>query len=253
MAIGTAPSKTALGLIVAPSKEANSALPESRILIVSDEPTTGRLWALCVSELHCTPYVADSVEATLKIIEENPPDVIVIDVSASGMDGASASQSIRFHTVIPLLLLTASHNESDALEAYRFGVDEYITKPISPVLFIAKLKVWLGRSRTVKTSSLHSISAGGLNLNPRTHRITSAHGKGIHLSNLEFRLLFLLMNRPGEEISIDEILTQVWGPFQVGGSALVKNVIYRLRKKVEKDPVHPAHIKSIDGGYCFSV
>ena len=92
---------------------------ESSILIVCDEPTTSRIWALCVTELHCRPLVANSIEQAVNIVEESSPDLIVIDVTSRSVNGIQMCHDLRKYANVPLLLLTPINNESHSLEAYQ--------------------------------------------------------------------------------------------------------------------------------------
>jgi len=224
---------------------------EYRILIACDEPTTSRIWALCVTELNCQPLVANSVEQAVNVIEESSPDLIVIDVTARDVNGIRMCNALREHATVPMLLLTPINNESHTLEAYQAGVDDCIIKPISPALFLAKVKVWLRRSWTVQVESLDKLTIGNYTLEPAKHHLLGSDGKKMHLSNLEFRVLYLLMNHPNQPFSNEEIIERVWGFYGAGNSALVKNVIYRLRKKIEPNPNVSRFIRTETGGYLF--
>jgi len=224
---------------------------ESSILIVCDEPTTSRIWGLCVTELHCRPLVANSIEQAVNIIEESSPDLIVIDTTSRGVSGVQMCSALREHANMPLLLLTPINNETHTLEAYQAGVDDCIIKPISPALFLAKVRVWLHRSWTVQVESLDKLTIGAYTLEPAKHHLLGCDGKKIHLSNLEFRVLYLFMTHPNQPFANEEIIERVWGFYGEGNSALVKNVIYRLRKKIEPNQERTQFIRTETGGYLF--
>ncbi len=224
---------------------------ESSILVLCDEPTTSRVWALCVTELHCRPLAANSLNHALEIVEESGPDLIVVDVNSRDVSGIQICREIRQHITAPLLLLTPINNESHSLEAYQAGADDCLIKPISPALFLAKLKVWLHRSWTVRAESLDKLTIGEYTLDPSNHRLLSSDGKKIRLSNLEFRVLYLLMDHPNQPFTNEEIVARVWGFDGAENSVLVKNVIYRLRKKLEPNPNEARYIRTETGGYLF--
>jgi DNA-binding response OmpR family regulator len=224
---------------------------QSSIMIVGDEPTTSRIWALCVSELQCRPLPVNSVAQAVNAIEESSPDLIVVDVTSRAVSAVEICAALREHATVPLLLLTAINNESHTLEAYQAGADECIIKPLSPALFLAKLRVWLRRSWTVQVESLDNFSLGDVTLEPSKHQLTSRNGRRTHLSNLEFRVLYLLTSHPNQCFSSDEIIERAWGFYGEGNSALVKNVIYRLRKKIEPNPNQAKYIRTETAGYVF--
>jgi two-component system response regulator MtrA len=226
-------------------------MSESVILIVCDEPTTSRIWGMLVTDLHCHPIVVTTVQQALTAIEESPPDLLVVDVTSRNVNGVQICSSLREHAAAPILFLTPINNESHMLEAYQAGADECVIKPISPALFIAKIKVWLHRTWTVQVESLDKLSIGDLTLDPAKHQLTHKTDGRIRLSNLEFRMLYLLMDHPNQLFTHDEIIERVWGSYGQGNSALVKNVIYRLRKKIEANPNQAKYIRTETGGYTF--
>ena len=224
---------------------------ESSILIISDEPTTSRIWALLLTDLHCKPIVAFSIGEAITKLEETAADLIVIDVTSRDVSGVHICKTLREHASVPILLLTPINNESHTLEAYQAGADECIIKPISPALFLAKIKVWLHRAWTVQVESLDKLIIANFTLDPAKHQLYNNDGKRIHLSNLEFRVLYLLMDHPNQPFSYEEIIERVWGIYGEGNSTLVKNVIYRLRKKIEPNPNEARYIRTETGGYLF--
>jgi two-component system response regulator VicR len=158
---------------------------------------------------------------------------------------------MREHVSVPILFLTPINNETHMLEAYQAGADECVIKPISPALFLAKVKVWLHRTWTVQVESLDKLMVGDLTLDPAKHHLFNADGRKIRLSNLEFRVLYLLVDHPNQLFTNEEIIERVWGFYGDGSSALVKNVIYRLRKKIEANPNQAKYIRTETGGYTF--
>jgi DNA-binding response OmpR family regulator len=226
-------------------------MTESIILIICDEPMTSRVWGMLVTDLHCHPIMANTTQQAVNMIEDTPPDVVVIDVTARNVNGVQICQSMREMMAAPIIFLTPINNETHMLEAYQAGADECIIKPISPALFIAKIKVWLHRTWTVQVESLDKLLIGDFTLDPAKHQLFGKDGKKIRLSNLEFRVLYLLMDHPNQLFSSDEIIERVWGTYGQGNSALVKNVIYRLRKKLETNPTRAQYIRTETGGYTF--
>jgi DNA-binding response OmpR family regulator len=224
---------------------------ESNIMIVCDEASTSRIWALLLAELQCTPVIVNSIAQAVASLEETAPDLIVVDVKSREISGVEICKALREHVTTPILLLTPINNESHTLETYQAGADECVIKPISPELFLAKIKVWLRRGWTVPVESLDKLMIGKLTLEPTKHQLIRRDGKRVRLSNLEFRVLYLLMKNPNQAFSSDEIIKRVWGFDADGNSALVKNVIYRLRKKIEPNMNEPRYICTEEDGYIF--
>src|SRR5258708_30970031 len=178
---------------------------------------------------------------------EEIPDLIVIDVNAPHAQRIELCKRFRSLSASPILLFLPTNNESEILEAYQAGVDECVLKPISPAVFLAKIVAWVRRSWTVPMSP---VRAGKLKLDPARRSAIEPNGEEIKLTNLEFRLFHLLMSRPRYFFKNEEIMQMVWGvPSDLG---VLKNVIYRLRKKLDLDSGRaPYLIQTWPGGYSF--
>ena len=131
------------------------------------------------------------------------------------------------------------------------GVDECIPKPIHPQVFEAKIKAWLRRSSNVPVDVLSSLKVDDLQLNPADRTVILENREPIHLTTLELRLLYYLMGRPGRTLTADELCQHVWSQYQ-GDAVALKNLVYRLRRKIEVDPTHPNLLYTVPGvGYRF--
>jgi DNA-binding response OmpR family regulator len=126
-----------------------------------------------------------------------------------------------------------------------------VVKPISPMIFQAKVLAWARRSWTVPVAGLDALKAGGHHLDPVKRCLLDPAGTEIKLTNLEFNLLHLLMGRLGQVCTTEELIHSIWGTFENGDHILVRNVVYRLRKKIEIDPAHPLHLLTWPKGYSF--
>ncbi len=133
----------------------------------------------------------------------------------------------------PILLFLPAHHETEILEAYAAGADDCVIKPISPAIFLAKVMAWAQRSWLLPMDSIRAVQTTSWNLDPRTRSLVHANGIRVGLTNLEFRLLNLLMSKPGQVFSNEELIRVVWGNYGHGDEVLLKNVVYRLRKKLE--------------------
>lgn len=173
--------------------------------------------------------------------------MIVIDVNAPHAQRIELCRKFRSLSSSPILLFLPTNNETEILEAYQAGVDECVVKPISPAIFMAKIMAWAQRSWAVPMSP---VRAGKLKLDPARRSALEPNGEEIKLTNLEFRVLHLLMSRPGYVFKNDEIMQNVWGA--EGDAAVLKNVVYRLRKKLDLDiEKSPYLIQTWPGGYSF--
>jgi DNA-binding response OmpR family regulator len=138
------------------------------------------------------------------------------------------------------------------LEAYEAGIDEYILKPIEPSLLHAKVKAWLRRTWSIPVGMLDALKVGDIRFLPGERTLILDGKPPIRMTNLELRLMFYLMSHAGRTITAEELCQRVWGTDREVNKATLKNVIYRLRLKLEPDPTNPHYIRTVGGGYQFT-
>jgi DNA-binding response OmpR family regulator len=225
---------------------------QAKVLVVSDDHDSARVWRYVLQEKNIETDLSSSPEEALRVWLEMIPDLIVIDMHSRDFDGIDLVRQVREHGVVPILLLTPINNETHILEAYQAGVDECVVKPISPALFLVKVKAWLRRSWSMPAEGLDTLQVGGLRLDPTCREVITESKQVIKLTNLEFRLLHLLMTHPGWVLTTEDIVQKVWGYHGNGDSNLLKNVVYRLRRKIDPDQGNPRYIHTELGlGYKF--
>lgn len=224
-----------------------------KVLVVSNSMTTGPLWAFSLQEQNFDVVMEQNPTKMLRRWAEEVPNLIVVDINTSEPTLLSMIKSLREESVVPVLFLTQNKPEEYILQAYEAGVDECVVKPISPSLFHAKIKAWLRRSSSVPMYALDPLKVGRVNLLPAERAIVIDNGNPVHLTNLELRLLYILMGRPGRTVSTEELIQRVWGYGQEADNTVLKNTIYRLRKKTEIDPANPLIIQTVSSiGYKFN-
>ena len=221
-----------------------------KVLIVSNQQTTGPLWVFSLQQQQLNVALEAFPANTLARWEKEIPDLIILDVNLPEDATLDLIRDLRAETLIPILLLTPARSEEYVLEAYKAGVDDCMLKPVSPSLFQAKIKVWLRRSGSISIDVLNPLSVGTLQLFPSERIVLLKNGGAVHLTNLELRLLYYLMNRPGQIVTIEELNQRVWGYTAEADNTMLKNVVYRLRRKIESDPANPLIIQTVVGtGY----
>lgn len=224
----------------------------AKILLISDDPTTARTWAFLFTQKGLSTELAGSAEEALSAWERDAFDLILIDVHTPALDCIGLCQQLRAVAANPILVLPRQNSESHLLRAYEAGADECIVKPISPQLLLAKVLAWQRRAWTVPTEALDRLQAAGAQLDPARRELVIGSGAAIRLTNLEFRLLHLLMSNSGRPLDSKLIVERVWGFDGSGEGALLKNLVYRLRRKIEADPSHPHYLQMVSGeGYVF--
>jgi two-component system response regulator ResD len=192
---------------------------------------------------------SNGIEA-LKIFNENSVDLVILDIMMPYMDGWDVCKSIRKTSQVPIILLTAKSEEEDKLLGYELGADDYITKPFSPKVLIAKVKALLKRTEYQTEPSNTILNFQGLSIDELSHEV-KVDGNSIILSPKEYDLLLYLIKNKGIALSRDKILDSVWGMDYYGDSRTVDTNIKRLREKLgEKAEM----ITTIRGsGYKFEV
>jgi len=220
-----------------------------KILIVSNLQTASPLWAFNITQQHwditLEPHPAKAILRWAELL----PDLVVFDIDSESVS-IDLITKLREEAVLPILLLTSNRSDNFILEAYEAGVDEYVLKPIHPLLFEAKIKAWLRRSSNIPVDVLAALRIDDLQLIPSDRAVVLDSRDPIHLTNLELRLLYYLMGRPGRTLTTEELCQRVWSHHSLGDPATLKNLVYRLRRKIEADPAHPHYLHTVAGvGY----
>lgn len=228
--------------------------PNATVFLVSDDLPSARIWAYSLKQSGMDVCTAGFSEKTLQVWMDEFPDLIVLDDHLARIDVLAFCRQMRADAAIPMLLLTSRSEEIYILEVYQTGIDDCIPNPVSPRIFLAKVKAWLRRAQVVPNATLGEIQVGDFHLNPDRRQVTTPCGPLINLTNLETRLLYLLMNHPGWILESPYLVERVWGHFGNGDSVLLKNLVYRLRRKIEPDPSQPRYlITESTLGYRFRV
>lgn len=219
------------------------------IFVVEDEK---RLAAILQESLERQGYGVDllynGLDAVDAVVSGNPA-LIILDLMLPKLDGFGVCARIRAHSPVPILMLTARDAEEDKLRGFEVGADDYLTKPFSIPELLARVRALLRRSPPVGEATLRD---GALELDV-AGRLLRKGGEVVDLSVREFDLLEYLMRRPGQLISREQLLSEVWGYDYLGDSARTVDVtVWRLRSKIEDNPRDPAYVLSRRGvGYLF--
>jgi len=222
-----------------------------KIFVVCDRTDTAPVWGYILRQQGLVVILETSLDKAVDRWSMEMPDLVVIDIDVAHQDPMILYKKFRAVSVAPILLFLPAHHETQILEAYAAGVDEVVVKPVSPAIFLAKIVAWVRRSWTVPVDGLSLVKAGKHRLDPARRCLIDPTGLEIKLTNLEFRLLHLLMSRPTFVFSAEDIIQSIWGGFGSGDQVLLKNVVYRLRRKLEADPSQPALLQTWQGGYSF--
>ena len=220
-----------------------------KILVVDDESRMRKLVKDFLTKKGFTVIEAgDGEEAVDKFFEVKDIALIILDVMMPKMDGWQVCREIRQYSKVPIIMLTAKSDEKDELQGFDLGVDEYITKPFSPKILVARVEAILRRSNALATDD--TMEAGGIELNKAAHEVL-IDGKSVELSYKEFELLAYFMANQGVALSRERILNNVWNYDYFGDARTIDTHVKKLRSKLG---AKGEYIKTIWGmGYKFEV
>ena len=224
------------------------------ILVVDDEPEITDLIALYLTNENYTVFKFYSGNDAIKFIDENEPDLAILDIMLPDINGFTICQHIREKHTYPIIMLTAKDEEIDKITGLSFGADDYITKPFRPLEMIARVKAQLRRYKTYNyqntTDQDFILTHLGLTLNIKTHECT-LNEKPLILTPTEFNILCILLEHKGEVVSAERLFHEIWQDEYYSKSNNTITVhIRHLREKMNDTIDHPKYIKTIWGvGY----
>ncbi|HJD42287.1 MAG TPA: response regulator transcription factor [Candidatus Mediterraneibacter quadrami] len=220
-----------------------------KILVVDDESRMRKLVKdFLVREGYTVLEAGDGMEAMDIFYEDKDIALIILDVMMPKMDGWQVCREVRESSKVPIIMLTARSEERDELQGFDLGVDEYISKPFSPKILVARVNAILRRTRG--TTGGDVIEAGGIRMDKAAH-IVEIDGRQIELSYKEFELLSYFMENAGIALSREKILNNVWNYDYFGDARTIDTHVKKLRSKLGDKG---EYIRTIWGmGYKFEV
>lgn len=196
-------------------------------------------------------FSASDGPAALKAVRDARPDLILLDLMLPGKSGYEVCTELRqAGSTVPIIMLTARHDEFDKVHGFEVGADDYVTKPFSIRELLARIKAILARGpRADAGPRQHTFGDCHLDVDKR---VLVRKGRDLELTRTEFELLAYFCNNPDKALSRDQILNEVWGTDYYGTQRSLDSFVASLRAKVEANPRKPRHILTIHGvGYKF--
>lgn len=220
-----------------------------KILVIDDESRMRKLVRDFLTKNGYEVLEASNGEEAMEVFyEEKNIDLLILDVMMPKMDGWEVCREIRKTSKVPIIMLTAKADERDELLGFELGVDEYITKPFSPKILVARVEAILRRINVNNDDGV--ISVGDIVMDKNAHEV-SVGGKQIELSYKEFELLAYFIDNQGIALSRERILNNVWNYDYFGDARTIDTHVKKLRSKMGE---HGKYIKTIWGmGYKFEV
>lgn len=223
-----------------------------KILAVDDDPKVLKILQHSLTregfEVFCA---ADGFQA-LDMARQNKPDLVLLDIMMPGMDGFETLRKLKEFLEVPVIILSARGEELDRVVGFRMGVDDYQTKPFSPVELALRVKAVLRRSAATSRKQVKEILKYGHLVIDYNKRLVQNGDRDINLTPKEFDLLWLMASHPGQVFTKPHLLERIWESTYEGDENTVNVHIRRLREKIEDDPSSPIYIKTVWGmGYKF--
>jgi len=221
----------------------------SKVLLVDDDRTLLHFVGEFLEREGFAVVTAGSGADALRLLYQERPDLVALDVMMPGMDGWEVCARMRELSDTPVILITAKTSESDKLRGFRLGVDDYITKPFSLAELVARIRAILARAVPQREGEPSVFRFGELVVDLGRRQVTRSQVQ-LELTPTEFRLLSALARRPGQAMSQKELVSEVWGESHKQGWSALRRYIWFLRQKIEADPERPSRLVTVRGfGY----
>ncbi|GAB4581143.1 MAG: response regulator transcription factor [Anaerolineales bacterium] len=223
----------------------------STILIIEDEPELVKVLRSYLEKSGFDVLTAYRGDSGLSTWEHKRPDLVILDLNLPGMDGLDVAREIRRKAQTPILMLTARVDEPDQLIGLELGADDYVTKPFSPRLVVARVRALLRRAQP-SPSAPETLRVGDLEIDLGAHLVTR-NNEVVELTPTEFSLLHTLAAQPGRAYSREQLIEIAQGNYYEGYERTIDAHIKNLRAKIEPDPKKPKYIETVFGvGYRFA-
>ncbi len=229
--------------------------PAGRVLVVEDDQDIAELERDYLEASGYMVVLAANGNRGLALGLSGGFDLAILDVMLPGMDGLAVCRQLRERTSMPVIMVTARGEDVDVIRGLGVGADDYVTKPFSPSVLVARVRARLAEVERLRgeerASQAVPLSVGYVELDPASHEVR-AHGRPVALTNREYELLAFLMRHANVVFSRRALYERVWREDAVGDGATVTVHVNRLREKLEDDPAHPQLLQTMRGaGYVL--
>jgi DNA-binding response OmpR family regulator len=220
-----------------------------KILLVDDDLQLASIIAFTLQREGYEVVTAHDGMTALQLWEQEQPHLVLLDVNMPPPDGYEVLRRIRAVGSTPVVMLTVRNEEEDTVAGLDLGADDYISKPFSPRTLLARLRAVLRRAGEMPADEL---TFGELTLDMDRQEIRRGEASPVKLTPLEFRLLHYLWVNQNRVLTNDALIEYVWGYGDTGDKMLLKQLVRRLRRKIEPDPTTPRYLQNVPGvGYVL--
>ncbi len=222
------------------------------ILLVEDEPQIRRVLQSVLTAEGYRVFEAENGDRGLVEASTRRPDLLIVDLGLPDMDGVEVVRAVRHWSAVPILVLSARTAESDKIAALDAGADDYLSKPFGVGELLARVRA-LVRRRAQGGEGPPVVRFGEVQVD-LVRRTVTRGGERVHLTNIEYRLLAVLVAHAGKVMTHPHLMREVWGPGHAENSHYLRIYVSRLRQKLEPDPAEPTYLITESGvGYRFVV
>ena len=219
---------------------------KTKVLVVDDDEALAEMIGIVLNNDGFETYFCYNGGQANDMYRSVRPDLVLLDLMLPGKDGIDILRELRRESDTPVVMLTAKSETADVVRGLEAGADDYVPKPFKPAELVARVRA---RLRETDTKDSETLQISDLTIDVAGHEV-SRDGVSLSLTPLEFDLLVELARRPGQVLTREELLEEIWGYRHQGDARLVNVHVQRLRAKVEKDPDNPEVILTVRGvGY----
>jgi DNA-binding response OmpR family regulator len=220
-----------------------------KILVVDDDLELSSLIGYALRQAGYMVIEAGDGAVALEAFERESPALVILDVNLPRLSGLEVCRRIRATSRVPVMMLTVRSAEEDQVQALDLGADDYLTKPFSPRTLLARVRALLRRAGEEKPLPL---AAGDLSLDLESQSVSVRGAAPVRLTRLELRLFQILLANAGHTLPAERLLAHVWGSRGEGDRQLLKQLVHRLRQKIEADAAEPRYLVTVSGvGYAL--
>ncbi len=218
-----------------------------RILVADDDADLRALIGFTLMQAGYDICTAIDGETALQAFQRDSPDLVLLDINMPEPNGLQVCREIRGRSPVPIMMLTVRDVEEDLIEAFDSGADDYVRKPFSPRALLARVRALIRRSEPLDAGP---VTAGQLRLDPEQRSLQLGAAPAIRLTPLELKAMQLLMVTPGRTVTAEKMLLHLWGRATARERRTLKQLVYRLRQKIETDASAPEILQTTPGaGY----
>jgi DNA-binding response OmpR family regulator len=216
-----------------------------KLLVVDDDSDMLAVVSFALRQAGYPVVQANSYGTALAVYRAEAPDLAILDINLPGGSGFELCAALRAESALPIMMLTARGEEADLVRALELGADDYLTKPFSPRTLLARVKALLRRAQVAGAGQTPPTRAGELTLDADALSLKIGADREVRITPLEARLLQLLVAHNTQVVATDRLLVHIWGHRGGGDRQLLKQLVHRLRQKLDDDPEQPRWIETI--------